>query len=130
MRGDKGKGNRNAPCESAVEDEGQESLAARTKREICCMCEGIDRHCAGNDEEHRSRELAGGFACLIELRDQIRAKRKCGAHDEAGGNREGEELPYGRLCFLYFVCTEVLTEDDGYRASHREAHDVEEIEHC
>ena len=52
MRGDKRDGDSYAPGESAVEDEGEQRLSARTECEIHSVREGEDRHRAGNDEEH------------------------------------------------------------------------------
>ena len=129
MRGDVGEGNGHAPCKTAVEDEGQQRLTARSQSEIDRVRKGKDRHRAGDDEEHRARELLRVVACIVEFGDETRAERECSSHNEAGGDRKCEELPDRGFCLIHLVRTEMLTEDDRDRAAHREANDVEEIEY-
>lgn len=62
------------------------------------------------------------------MRDKLRAKSEGGACDGAGRHGKRKELPYRGFCFVDLVGTEMLTENDRDRASHREANDVKEVE--
>lgn len=80
------------PYVRAVENEGDDRLAAGAQRKVAGIREGIEWHHCGTDPEHVGGHLLDAVRGVVELRQQRREQRHHDADAGAECDRECDEL--------------------------------------